>query len=90
MTARLSRRSFLGYSAVAGTLASAGTLGAARTASRASSPAADTTAPFRWVEASFAELQEAMEAGELTACRSRAPAWTGSGRSTGTAPRGTR
>ena len=67
MTARLSRRSFLGYSAVAGALASAGTLGAARTASRASSPAADTTAPFRWEEASFAELQEAMEAGELTA-----------------------
>ena len=67
VTARLSRRSFLGYSAVAGALASAGTLGAARTASRASSPAADTAAPFRWEEASIAELQDAMEAGELTA-----------------------
>ena len=67
MTARLSRRSFLGYSAVAGALASAGTLGAARTASRASSPAADTTASFRWEEASIAELQEAMDTGELTA-----------------------
>ena len=66
MTARLSRRSFLGYSAVAGALASTGTLGAARAASRASSLAADTTASFRWEEASIAELQEAMGMGELT------------------------
>jgi len=62
----MSRRSFLGYSVAAGALASLPALDAVGATQRGSS-ATVATGSFRWEEASIAELQAAMETGELTA-----------------------
>ena len=69
MRARLDRRTFLRYSASVGVAASVAQLAAACTTEAVGEVPAGTPSagPFRWLEASIADMQAAMTAGETTA-----------------------